>query len=157
MFNGTDLNDIHCINVTSNINDKKSYLHTNNEITICDNLEGLFTNSYLVNNLIYDISEDEILIHCEDSKIQFISTYNQIKSSNKNISIINLNKCEDELRYYYNISNESDIYIMKIEHEIKGMLIPIIEYEVYYLNNETMKKLNLSLCNTIKLNVKAKF
>ena len=82
MFNGTDLNDIHCINVTSNINDKKSYLHTNNEITICDNLEGLFTNSYLVNNLIYDISEDEIFILCEDSKIQFISTYNLKKLSN---------------------------------------------------------------------------
>ena len=153
MFNGTDLNDIHCINVTSNINDKKSYLHTNNEITICDNLEGLFTNSYLVNNLIYDISEDEIFIPCEDSKIQFISTYNQIKSSNKNISIINLNKCEDELRYYYNISNGSDIYILKIEHEIKGMLIPNIEYEVYYLNNGTMEKLNLSLCNNEKIEI----
>ena len=152
-FNDTDMSKIYCINVSNNFTDKNNFSKINNKINICDNLEKLLDSSYLRNNIMSDISDIEFFIQCEDSKIQFISIYKQNNAFYKNNSIINLNKCEDELRYYYNISNESDIYILKIEHEIKGMLIPIIEYEVYYLNNETMKKLNLSLCNNTKIDI----
>ena len=152
-FNDTDMSKIYCINVSNNFTDKNNFSKINNKINICDNLEKLLDSSYLRNNIMSDISDIEFFIQCEDSKIQFISIYKQNNALYKNNSIINLNKCEDELRYYYNISNESDIYILKVEHEIKGMLIPIIEYEVYYFNNETIEKLNLSLCDNVKIEI----
>ena len=103
------MNKIYCINVTNNFIDRNSFSKINNKINICDNLEKLLDSSYLRNNIMSDISDIEFFIQCEDSKIQFISIYKQNNALYKNNSIINLNKCEDELRYYYNISNESDI------------------------------------------------
>ena len=52
------------------------------------------------------------------------------------------------------IFHESDLYILKIDSEIKGMNFPIIEYEVYYpLKNETLEKLNLSFCEGMKIEI----
>lgn len=76
----------------------------------------------------------------DDKIITFTSTYMQNINQNKNITTINLGKCEIELKNRYNISNESDLYILKIESEKKGMNFPIVEYEVYNpFKNETLK------------------
>ena len=140
IFNATDLNNIVYINVTDSINIEENFLIYNN---ILD------TYSYVTNNQ-YDFYGNNAY---EDSKMQFISLYNLKRESNKNIPIINFNKCEDELKYYYNITNDNDIYIVKIEYKFKELLIPIIEYEVYYLNNSNLEKLNLTLCNNIKIEI----
>ena len=73
---------------------------------------------------------------------------------NKNSSTINLGKCEDTLKYIYNISNQSNLYMLKIDREQKGKNYPIIEYEVFYpLENGKIKFLNLSYCKTSDIEI----
>ena len=114
----------------------------------------------IINELnIYDLNKTQEMIFTFDDKIiTFTSTYMQNINQNKNITTINLGKCEIELKNRYNISNESDLYILKIESEKKGMNFPIVEYEVYNpLKNETLKKLNLSFCEGIKIEISYPF
>ena len=119
----------------------------------CNNIDELINNKEIINNINKD---KDFFIQCEDSKMQFTSTHIQKKEHDKNKTIIILGKCEEQLKNYYNISNSSALYILKKDYDIKGILIPIIEYEVFFpLNNSIMKQLNLSLCKntTIELSI----
>ena len=84
--------------------------------------------------------------------IELVTTYDEKNKENKNETIINLGECEYKLKQAYGISNESSLYILKIEVNETGMKIPKIEYEVYYpLNKSNLVKLDLSLCENIKI------
>ena len=104
---------------------------------------------------IYDLNKTQEMVFPFDDKIfTFSSTYMENINQNKNITTINLGKCEIELKNRYNISNESDLYILKIDSEKKGLYFPIIEYEVYYpLKNDVLEKLNLSFCEGMKIEI----
>ena len=75
----------------------------------------------IINELnIYNLNKTQEMIFPFDDKIfTFTSTYMQNINQNKNNTTINLGKCEIELKNRYNISNESDLYILKIESEKK--------------------------------------
>ena len=77
---------------------------------------------------------------------EFTSTLSQKKNENPNATTINLGKCEKDLKYIYNISEESNLYILKIDIEQKGKNYPLIEYEVFYPLKDELKILNLSFC-----------
>ena len=62
------------------------------------------------------------------------------KNKYNNISIINLGQCENLLIEEYNISNTSNLYILKIDTFLEGIKIPKVEYEVYY--SESKNKFN---------------
>ena len=49
-------------------------------------------------------------------------------NENTNSTTINLGKCEEHLKEIYNISKESNLYILKIDKEVKGKNYPLIEY-----------------------------
>ena len=73
------------------------------------------------------------------------STENQKNNEDINNITMNLNMCENILKYNYNISNNNSLYILQIISEEEGMKIPKIEYEVYYpLNGNNPTKLNLT-------------
>ena len=56
------------------------------------------------------------------------------------------------LKKAYEIPEEKTLYILILDIEEKGMKIPKVEYEVYYLfNNTDLIKLNLTLCQSKKL------
>ena len=77
---------------------------------------------------------------------------NQKNNQNNNLTTINFDKCENELKKEYNISKNNSLYILKIDYFINNILK--IEYEVYYqfsANNFT--KLNLSVCKNIILDI----
>ena len=96
--------------------------------------------------------ENELIIPCDYYMIKFTSTYFQKKYYYNNTSIIDLGKCEEDLKNYYKISNTSILYILMIIFNFKGINHPIIEYEILYPNeNGTMEKLNLSICDNIKI------
>ena len=61
---------------------------------------------------------------------QLTSSYNQNNNKYNNLSTINLGECEKKLKKHYNINNDP-LLILKIDIYEKGLLIPIIEYEVY--------------------------
>ena len=80
--------------------------------------------------------------------IALTSTFIQKMNENSNPTTINLGKCEKVLKNIYNISEESNLYMLKIDVEQEGKNYPLIEYEVFCpLNNGEIKILNLSFCN----------
>ena len=71
-----------------------------------------------------------------------------MNENNINLTSINLGDCEYNLKNYYKISNESNLYILKIDIKQKGKNYPLIEYEVFYpLYGENNEILDLNLCN----------
>ena len=71
---------------------------------------------------------------------------------NSNETTIDIGECETILRKSYNISNESLLYIKKIDVFQEGMKIPKIEYDLYSkISGENLTKLNLTICKGIKV------
>ena len=89
----------------------------------------------------------------EKMNVILTTTENQIiNKDNTNITIINLAECESLLRGFYNISNDSLIYLEIIEVEQKGMKIPKVEFNVFSKISEyKIKILNLSLCENKRM------
>ena len=83
------------------------------------------------------------------------STKHQKNSEKENMMTIDLGKCENILKDEYNISKNDSLYILQLICEEIGMKIPKVEYEVYYPlhNNNTLIKLNLSLCERTKIEI----
>ena len=100
-------------------------------------IDSLLSNVTQGNKEDLSIKEDNVLY-------QITSTDNQNNNTYNNISTIKLGKCEDILRFKYNISSNLPLIIFKIDYYMEGLLIPIIGYEVYDPINKT--KLNLSCC-----------
>ena len=59
-----------------------------------------------------------------------ITTKNQIKQLNDNITTIDLGKCEYKLKKIYNIPINDSLYLLKIDFFVENILK--VEYEVYY-------------------------
>ena len=55
------------------------------------------------------------------------------------------------MRLYYNISDNITLIILKIDILEEGLLMPIIEYELF--NSKTKDKLNLTICKDIKIKI----
>ena len=73
-----------------------------------------------------------------------------MKNNNKNEeTTIYLNNCENILRQQYNINNEEDLIIYKLDYNIEGLPIPIVEYEIF--NPISKEKLNLKFCQETKI------
>ena len=124
-----------------------------NKDNVIQKIKEEITNGHL-NQLIDEIIEkqkEDILIDENNIIYQITSTYNQNNKEYINISTINLGKCEERLRTTYNISNNSSLLIFKVDVKEEGLLIPIIEYEVY--NSENKKKLELDICKDLKINI----
>ena len=123
---------------------------------------NISTKNKLINNIINGIEEgsmnellediifnekEDLIINLENILYQITSSYNQNNSYYKNISLINLRKCEDVLKGKYNISKNESLIIFKIEKKEENLLSPIIEYEIF--NPETYEKLNTEYCNEL--------
>ena len=126
---------------------KSSIENSVNKEELIANLNDFIKNKIDLNYI--DENKELIIPKDNDTKITFTSTNIQKNNeeTNSNTSTINLGKCEDTLKNVYNISNESNLYILKIDKEQKDFKIPKIEYEVFYpLNDGEMEILNLSYC-----------
>ena len=65
-----------------------------------------------------------------------------------------MGKCETSLKKHYNISNNEKLYIQKIDIIQEGIKVPKIEYQVFAkLSNNNLEKLNISVCQDIKINL----
>ena len=103
-----------------------------------------------ISNVIEEQHKD--IIFKDDNVIyQLTSSFNQNNNTNDNLSVINLGICETKLKLYYNISFNASLLILKMDIYKEGLLIPIIEYEVY--NIETKEKLDLNICKDVKINI----
>ena len=91
------------------------------------------------------------LIQIEKISVILTTNENQMRNLNNtdnNFSLINLGKCEMILREKYNLSNNSLLYIKKIDIFQPGMKIAKVEYSIYIkLFEDKLEKLNLSYCH----------
>ena len=107
----------------------------------------------LINELLEDLlNENKIDIYKEDDayKYQITSSFNQKIRKYENLSIIDLNKCEEELKSKYNINQNETLLIFKYDYIQKDLLVPIVGYEVYH--PITKENLDLNYCEQ-KINI----
>ena len=117
---------------------------------ILKSIEDEFTSKYY-NTSNLDNGKDEIA-ESEKMIITLTTSKNQKNNINKNMTSINLGQCEDLLRNYYNISQNEELYIKKIDVVQEGMKTLKVEYNVYSkLFGENLIKLNLTICEESKM------
>ena len=157
------LNEFYCIEIL--------------EFTICETkdlfskecvleVNDLNTTLNIINQIKYDIQtgnilsllknitndEKQELILSESNAIyQITSTDNQNnKDYNNGMSVINLGECENTLKKVYNLY-ETPFIIFKTDIYQEGLLMPIVEYEIYH--PYTLQKISLDICKDDKIKV----
>ena len=121
---------------------------------IIKTIESIFTDINFNTSKI-DNGDDEI-IKIEKIMITLTTTQNQKDelNNNNNMTIIDLGECENNIRKFYQISNDTKIYMQKMDIIQEGMKIPKIEYYVYCkLNGTNLIRLNLSICENNKISL----
>ena len=76
----------------------------------------------------------------DNSKIYEVS---YLSEQNKNVSYVNLGKCEQIIKTTYGLEDE-ELVIIKIEHEIEEFNIPIIDYLIF---DQKGNQLGLNCCS----------
>ena len=149
-------------NYSNNMNAKDS---KTNQIILTDINNIEFLDSDEVLKYIQNILSKEFNTTNIDKGIDYIYTdgkatftittpSNQRNNSNPNSTLINLGKCEKLLKDEYDVSEEQNLYIFKIDYYTEDIKGPKVEYEVYYPYLESqLKKANLSLCSHVKIDV----
>ena len=100
-----------------------------------------------------NFNEDNIIIEMKDILMQ-LSTIDYQEDSiyeEDNISNVFLGKCKEKLKEKYLLKDDEILLILKLDMFKKDSNIPIVEYEIYNYNNS--EKLNLEVCNDVKINV----
>ena len=141
-----------CPNGTNYINNNKICYDSDETIENIIQNEISRTREYLKSG---KMNSTDYIMNIFNVAIQITNSENQKNNTQKNMSSIDLDKCENELRSIYGINDTLPLIIFKIDYFSNYSLIPIIGYEIYNPNNLSM--LNLSYCtnNTIKVNIPA--
>ncbi|MBO6244164.1 MAG: hypothetical protein J6O41_06350, partial [Clostridia bacterium] len=114
------------------------------EILLQNVEELLISDDYNTSSL--DNGEDVVIID-EKMTVTLTTTESQKNNTNNNVTIINLGECEALLRHEYNISDNENLYIKKIDLIQEGMKIPKVGYDIYAkLNGTNLVRLNLTVC-----------
>ena len=91
------------------------------KVLISDNYDTLYI----------DKGYDEI-IEIDKMIVTLTTQNNQRNNLNNNMSSIDLGKCENLLKTFYNISYNDTLYMKKIDLEQEGLDITKVEFDVYY-------------------------
>ena len=121
--------------------------------SLLKNIEDIFTsNDY--NTLDIENGSDDIIKY-NDITATLTTIENQKNNENYgNVTTINLGNCENILKNVYNITNNETLFMRKIDVKEEGMMIPKIEFDVYYkLNGTNLVEMNLSYCSNTKIDI----
>jgi len=131
-----------------NIEEILNNKYINEKITIGQ--YELIRESLLINNK--NNTEENIIIRTETLVIQLSSLDEQKNSDNSNISCIDIGECENILRTKYNISEDENLIIYKVDIKTEDLSNTYVIYEIY---DSFFNQLNLSYCEdtTITINV----
>ena len=147
--------------LTPTINDKVNNSFLNND------LNHLFPNhtteeiyQIIKNDIIKNFHKEgnEIIINTRGEYVLEITTLkNEIdilkgyKNNTNRLSVIDLKECGDILINSYNLSNYTDLVILKYENYVSDINDKTVQYEVFAFNSS--KKLNLTLCSSISIDI----
>ena len=152
--------------LTDSITEKKGIINCTSELffkKICG-ANNTLEQDNIINNIKKDIEtheidklllnvtnsngkDNDIIVKDRGTVYQITSSNNQNNENYEDLSTLKLGECEDKLKEKYQIDKNQSLIIFKIEHNIPGILIPIISYEIYNPNNKS--KLELNECKDI--------
>ena len=95
--------------------------------------------------------KEEIITQEYNITFQFTNTSSQENSEDSKISKIHLNDCEDLLKEAYNIPDNLDLLIYKIDIKKNTTKSTQVEYEVYH--PVTKEKLNMTICENTHITI----
>ena len=129
---------------------KSTFIEKENKTEIIKNIISNLINEI---NLTETNSGNDKKVVEKDKVIIFTTTENQKNNSKDNYITMDLGPCENILKNHYHIPINNSLFILQIVSEEEGMKIPKIGYEVYYPLNNSMTKLDLTLCEGTKLEI----
>ena len=112
-----------------------------------NNIENITQDIRKILNITKNDSNFNIVIEGANAVYQIISSKNMNENFDKNLSILDLGECENELKRIYNIDY---LLVLKIDTIINSVSTNIINYEIY--NPYNFQLLNLSYCDNILIN-----
>ena len=124
-------------------------IKTNITNNIREDIKNGTLNSFLEN--VTNNEKIDIEIYEKNIIYQITSTFNQNNKLYNNISIIKLKECENRLKAYYKLDENKSFIILKIDDYEEGLLMPIVEYEVYH--PDTLQKIDLDICENITIEI----
>ena len=115
-----------------------------------------YSYSSYIKQKIEDLSLKPILEECIQGKKNFINSVNNVtyqistisSQYSTNLSTIDLDEIELEIKQQYGIDLDEPLILLKEEHYIEGIKIPIIEYSLF---TKEGVKLNISSDNNFKV------
>ena len=127
----------------------KEEILNNSCIKIIDNEQISLIYNSLQKELVDNGYEKQKVIHTENTIFQISSLEEQKNDENIDISSIDLGECEDKLRKKYEISENEELIILKVD--IKYDITTYIQYEVY--DPITLVKLDLNECKDTQISI----
>ena len=122
-------------------------------------------NSYIFNNIIKNIIEtypsdgESMVIEGEDNYVfQITTNENELNALNGNLdnpynlSIIDLGDCEQLLKKKYEIDENTNLIILKLEQLTDIAAQRNVQYEIYNPNNPS-EKLDISVCQNVSIDL----
>ena len=103
----------------------------------------------IIDEFVIEYTKENVTINGEGFVVQVYPS-DTPPIANNNVSSIDLFPCELILRRYYQIPSDESLIIVKYDIENKSEVTGIVEYSVYDIRG---KKLNLDVCNDIKVNI----
>ena len=119
----------------------------NNNNTLYKNLSSVIINN--MNIILENINPKNGSIVIEDNKDTHLLSTLGSNLNRVNYSSINFGECGKRLKDNLSLSEDEDLILYEIEHNVDGLKIPIIEYALF--TSDGNKQLNLSLCNNLKV------
>ena len=102
--------------------------------------EGLFE------DIFDNVIENETNIIRSDNNVTYIISTVTSQYLLSNHSKVSLENCESTLKRIYSLEDDDKLILLKLEHNVEGIQIPIIEYQLFTRDGE---RLNLSYCDQI--------
>ena len=141
-------NQLIIANQTNRVEDIKKEEIKKKNIILENTEEDFMSNEFNKSNI---ENGGDVIIQDDKMIITFTTTANQKNGINNNKTNVILGECEALIRKEYKIPNDNFIYMRKIDVYNEGLNIPKIEYDIYCYINKTITKLNLSVCNNVKI------
>ena len=118
-----------------------------------DEILDFLRNKFLLGFNTSDIDNGNDFIYSREKNTYAITTpQNQKNNKNNNLTTIDFDMCENELKKEYNVTKNNSLYLLKIDYFIHNIFK--VEYEVYYkLATNNFTKMNLSVCKDIIVDI----
>ena len=155
------LSEIKATNKTYEINNSSSSLNSIINKAILRKMQDNDEDDiiYMLRNKIKDKNDSDITtllkgelkeISKTEKGINYQIITSNYQNNNDKISTIKLGNCESILKMHYNIREDDSLIIFKYDYYKQGLLVPIVEYEVY---DSKRNILSLSICKDIGIEI----